>query len=96
MTPCRRLASEGLVDVSATTAVVRRLSVAELQELYELREAVEPLLTRIAVPNVGRAELNRMSSILATMEAGRLPPSGWSCNTHSTRSIYTRRRTGRR
>src|ERR1700755_2598780 len=67
------LASEGLVDVSATTAVVRRLSVPELQELYELREAVEPLLTRLAVPNVGRAELTRMKVVLARMGAGPAP-----------------------
>src|SRR3954469_23532976 len=67
------LASEGLIDVSATTAVVRRLSVPELQELYELREAVEPLLTRLAVPNVGRAELTRMKVLLERMEAGPMP-----------------------
>jgi DNA-binding GntR family transcriptional regulator len=79
------LASEGLVDISA----VRRLSVAELQELYELREAVEPLLTRIAVPNVGRAELTRMSSILERMEAGP-PPGEWlELNTQFHALIYT-------
>lgn len=37
------LAAEGLVDLAAPHAVVHRLSVEELQELYELREAVEPL-----------------------------------------------------
>ena len=82
------LASEGLVDTDATTAVVRRLSVTELQELYELREAVEPLLTRIAVPNVGRAELTRMSALLDRMEADPSPAEWLECNTAFHALIY--------
>ncbi|KAA0083318.1 GntR family transcriptional regulator [Mycolicibacterium sp. P9-64] len=84
------LASEGLVDVSATTAVVRRLSVAELQELYELREAVEPLLTRLAVPNVGRAELTQMKVLLERMESGVAPVQWLECNTEFHALVYTR------
>jgi DNA-binding GntR family transcriptional regulator len=84
------LASEGLVDVSATTAVVRRLSVPELQELYELREAVEPMLTRLAVPNVGRAELTRMKVLLERMEAGPEPVQWLECNTEFHALVYTR------
>jgi DNA-binding GntR family transcriptional regulator len=84
------LASEGLIDVSAATAVVRRLSVPELQELYELREAVEPLLTRLAVPNVGRAELTRMKALLERMEEGP-PPAQWlAWNTEFHALVYTR------
>jgi DNA-binding GntR family transcriptional regulator len=82
------LASEGLVDTDATTAVVRRLSVGELQELYELREAVEPLLTRIAVPNVGRAELTRMSALIDRMEADPSPAEWLECNTAFHALIY--------
>lgn len=82
------LASEGLVDNHATTAVVRQLSIPELQEIYELREAVEPLLTRIAVPNVGRAELTRMHALLVRMEAGP-PPTEWlECNAAFHALIY--------
>lgn len=63
------LAGEGLVDpTSNATAAVRGMSVAELQELYELREAVEPLATQIAVPNVGRADLLTMRRQLEIME----------------------------
>jgi DNA-binding GntR family transcriptional regulator len=63
------LAGEGLVNpVSNATATVTGMSVAELQELYELREAVEPLATRIAVPNVGRADLLTMRKQLEIME----------------------------
>jgi len=83
------LASEGLIDVSATTAVVRRLSVPELQELYELREAVEPLLTRLAVPNVGRAELTRMKTLLERMEENPGPVQWLEWNTEFHALIYT-------
>lgn len=63
------LAGEGLVrPTSNATAVVTGMSVAELQELYELREAVEPLATQIAVPNVGRADLLTMRKQLEVME----------------------------
>lgn len=63
------LVGEGLVEpVSNATAVVTGMSIAELQELYELREAVEPLATQIAVPNVGRAEHITMRKQLQIME----------------------------
>lgn len=62
------LAGEGLVEpTSNASAAVRGMSVAELQELYELREAVEPLATQIAVPNVGRADLLTMRRQLDVM-----------------------------
>lgn len=64
----RQLASEGLIDLRGRSgAVVARLSLSDLQELYELREAVEPLAARIAVPNVGRAQLHRMAGALEVM-----------------------------
>jgi DNA-binding GntR family transcriptional regulator len=55
------LSAEGLVDlVSGTTAVVRGMSIDELQELYEMRVALEPVATRLGVPNMGRAAHLRM------------------------------------
>lgn len=62
------LAAEGLV-VSSTgaTVVVTGLSVSELQELYEMREAIEPVATQLAVPNAGRAEVLRMRRHLEVM-----------------------------
>ena len=83
------LASEGLVDLGPATAVVRRLSVSELQELYELREAVEPMLTRIAVPNVGRAELTQMAALLDTMEATASPTDWLEGNTTFHALVYS-------
>lgn len=62
------LAAEGLVvHTSGATAVVTGMSMGELQELYEMREAIEPVATQLAVPNVGRAEILSMRRLLAVM-----------------------------
>jgi DNA-binding GntR family transcriptional regulator len=71
------LSTEGLVDLAVTGAVVTGLSIPELQELYELREAVEPVVTAIAVPNVGRAETAQMAALAERMESGEMTPGGW-------------------
>lgn len=84
------LASEGLVDLGTSTAVVHNLSVAELQELYELREAVEPVLTRIAVPNVGRAEVAQMSTLLRAMESASSAADWLAANASFHALIYSR------
>jgi DNA-binding GntR family transcriptional regulator len=84
------LAAEGLLDIGGTTAVVRQLSIAELQELYELREVVEPTLTRIAVPNVGLAEVTAMTSLAELMEAGPSPAEWLSANARFHALVYAR------
>lgn len=63
------LASEGLVTLSGRSgAVVAGLSLDDLQELYEMRGLVEPFASRLAVPNVGRAQLMRMHECLRRMD----------------------------
>ncbi len=60
------LAGEGLVQpLSNATAIVTRMSVEELQELDDLRLAIEPRTTEIAVSNVGRADVLYMRKRLA-------------------------------
>ena len=71
------LATEGLVQLGVTGATVTSLSIPELQELYEMREAVEPVVTAIAVPNVGRAEIAQMAALADRMEAGDTSPGEW-------------------
>ncbi|WP_433274897.1 GntR family transcriptional regulator [Pseudonocardia xinjiangensis] len=83
------LASEGLVDLGPTTSVVRELSIAELQELYELREAVEPVLTRLAVPNVGRAQIAQMAALVEVMEADPSPAEWLDANARFHEHVYT-------
>lgn len=66
----RSLASEGLVEVRAhTTAVVSQLSTRDLQELYELRIAIEPSLGRLAVPGLTERHLDEMEALLVNLEA---------------------------
>jgi DNA-binding GntR family transcriptional regulator len=83
------LANEGLVDLGPTRAVVRGLSIAELQELYELREAVEPLLTGLAVPNVGRAEVTQMVTLAEVMESGPSPADWLEANARFHALVYS-------
>ncbi|GAA3774541.1 GntR family transcriptional regulator [Plantactinospora mayteni] len=73
----QQLAGEGLVEVRGSTSVVTPLSIDDLQELYELREAVEPVATRLAVPRVGRAGVARMTRSLAVMDDPTIGPGTW-------------------
>ena len=85
------LFTEGLVDLGMSGAVVTGLSIAELQELYELREAVEPVVTAIAVPNVGRAETTQMAALLERMETRGIGAAEWlEANAAFHALIYTR------
>lgn len=71
------LATDGLVDLQGTSAVVTPLSIEDLQELYELREAVEPVATRLGVARVGRAETTRMAALLEVMDDPATSPADW-------------------
>lgn len=83
------LVGEGLVQPSSNaTAVVTGMSIAELQELYELREAIEPLATEIAVPNVGRAALLLMRKQLEIMAAHADTRTWLAANTEFHAAIY--------
>lgn len=85
------LAGEGLVHpTSNASAAVRGMSVAELQELYELREAVEPLATQIAVPNVGRADLLAMRKQLEIMEEFADARTWLTANAEFHAAVYKR------
>jgi DNA-binding GntR family transcriptional regulator len=61
-----RLAAEGLVTMTPRRgAIVTKLSKQEFMDAYQVREALESLAIRLAVPRLteeGRAELHRMSS----------------------------------
>ena len=62
-----RLAAQHLIELRDGVARVARLSMPDLEEIYELREAIEPAATRIALPNVGRAEILQMEKLLELM-----------------------------
>lgn len=66
----RVLHTEGLVDLQGRAgAVVSSMGLDDLQEIYELTEAVEPLACRLGTPNTGRAEIARMIHYHERMQA---------------------------
>lgn len=85
------LAAEGFVTLGGRAgATVTELSVADLQELYELREAVEPVAARLGTPNLGRAQLLRMQSHQADMETATDDLAWLEANTAFHGVLYER------
>jgi DNA-binding GntR family transcriptional regulator len=63
-----RLAAEGLVTVRPRRgAVVRSLSKDEFLELYQVREALEVMAVRLAVPRLGDEEIEELDALLTKM-----------------------------
>lgn len=85
------LAGEGLVTVAGRAgATVTRISVVDLQELYELRGAIEPLASRLAASNLGRAHLLRMDRFQSVMEGASDPLVWLGANTAFHATLYER------
>src|SRR5437879_6879740 len=64
-----RLAAEGLVTVRPRRgAVVRSLSKDEFLEAYQVREALEWMAIRLAVPRLAADDLARLEELNAEME----------------------------
>lgn len=65
----RQLEAEGLVSIYPRRgAFVTELSVDELKEIYEIREVLEDLATRLAVPNLSPSTLQQLGGIIDQME----------------------------
>jgi DNA-binding GntR family transcriptional regulator len=68
----RMLEAEGLVTLVANTgAWVSRISLAECEEMYQIRERIEPLLLRFNLPFVTDddvAELDRLASAMESAD----------------------------
>src|SRR6478672_13616622 len=63
-----RLASEGLVTVRPRRgAVVSSLSKEEFLELYQVREALELMAVRLAVPRLGKEDFEELQRLNDTM-----------------------------
>ena len=64
-----RLAAEGLVTVRPRRgAVVRSLSKQEFLEAYQVREALEMMAVRLAVPRLEQEQFNRLDELVAEMQ----------------------------
>jgi DNA-binding GntR family transcriptional regulator len=65
-----RLAAEGLVTVRPRRgAVVRSLSEEEFLELYQVREALETMAVKLAVPRLQPGDLARLAELNRQMDA---------------------------
>jgi DNA-binding GntR family transcriptional regulator len=65
-----RLESDGLITTwPHRTATVAPLSMAEFQELYDLRLALEPMLAEAGVPRLEKDDLADMARLLNRMES---------------------------
>ena len=65
----RMLEAEGLVTLVANTgAWVSKLSLEECQEMYQIRERIEPLLLRYSIPGLSDAEVDRLQQLADEME----------------------------
>lgn len=69
------LQAEGLVEIYPNRgAVVALLSLAEVEEIYDIRQALEVLALRNAIPNMTNADLAAAETILDLIdEADQLP-----------------------
>ena len=67
----RILESDGLVTLVANTgAWVSHLSLAECEEMYQIRERIEPLLLRYSLPQLSPETLGRLQHLADEMQAG--------------------------
>ena len=65
----RMLEAEGLVTLVANTgAWVSRLSLAECDEMYRIRERIEPLLLSYSLPGLSDAAIDRLEVLADAME----------------------------
>jgi DNA-binding GntR family transcriptional regulator len=66
----RILESDGLITLVANSgAWVTRLTLAECDEVYQIRERLEPLLLRMSMPQLGSAQLDHLDDLAARMQA---------------------------
>ena len=66
----RMLDADGLVTLVANTgAWIAKLSLTECEEMYQIRERVEPLLLNTSMPHLTKESLDRLAILAHDMEA---------------------------
>lgn len=66
----RILEAEGLINLVAHTgAWISHLSLAECEEMYQIRERVEPLLLRLSIPAMTDSVIAELTDLVNQMEA---------------------------
>jgi DNA-binding GntR family transcriptional regulator len=70
----RDLAAEGLILFDANRgALVRRLEMAEVREIYQMRRALEPLLVERAIGTISPELFDRADELIVQMDADLAP-----------------------
>lgn len=65
----RMLDADGLIDLVAHTgAWIAELSLAQCEEMYQIRESIDPLLLRLSIPNLTETQINALSDLASRME----------------------------
>ncbi|CAB4896881.1 unannotated protein [freshwater metagenome] len=65
----RILEAEGLINLVAHTgAWISHLSLAECEEMYQLRERVEPLLLRLSIAHISDETISQLQELASEME----------------------------
>ena len=66
----RILESEGLLLLVAHTgAWISELSLVECEEMYQIREQIEPLMLRMSIPNLTKKQIETLGSLLQELDA---------------------------
>ena len=85
----RTLVAEGLVlQFPRRTAVVAPISADDLTELYEIRIAIEPEASALAVPNLRPADLMSMRTLLQVMATTHEHAAWLDTNDEFHRTLY--------
>lgn len=65
----RILEAEGLVNLVAHTgAWISDLSLQECEEMYQIRERIEPLMIRLSIPTISDSAITELSQLTSAME----------------------------
>lgn len=66
----RILEAEGLINLVAHTgAWISHLSLSECEEMYQLRERIEPLLLRLSIPHITDSIISELEDLVLQMES---------------------------
>jgi DNA-binding GntR family transcriptional regulator len=66
----RILEADGLINLVAHTgAWISHLSLTECEEMYQLRERIEPLLLRLSIPHLTSSVIEELQELIAQMES---------------------------
>jgi DNA-binding GntR family transcriptional regulator len=65
----RMLEADGLVKLVAHTgAWIAQLNLEECEEMYQIRERIEPLMLRLSIPHLTKEKMNELAQLALEME----------------------------